>query len=105
MLSNRESARRSRKRKQAHLSELEAQVILVYIDKSMVNNYLMFISILQNAQVAQLRVENSALLTRFSEMNQKFSEAAVNNRILKADVETMRARVSERCKNDTIVSP
>ncbi|XP_020267765.1 light-inducible protein CPRF2-like isoform X2 [Asparagus officinalis] len=69
MLSNRESARRSRRRKQAHLSELEAQV-------------------------SQLRVENSALLKRLTDINQKYNEASVDNRILKADVETLRAKVS-----------
>ncbi|ONK64700.1 uncharacterized protein A4U43_C07F28970 [Asparagus officinalis] len=68
MLSNRESARRSRRRKQAHLSELEAQV-------------------------SQLRVENSALLKRLTDINQKYNEASVDNRILKADVETLRAKL------------
>ncbi|OVA20845.1 Basic-leucine zipper domain [Macleaya cordata] len=68
MLSNRESARRSRRRKQAHLSELEAQV-------------------------AHLRLENSSLLKRLTDVNQKYNEAAVDNRILKADVETVRAKV------------
>ncbi|XP_031474005.1 light-inducible protein CPRF2-like [Nymphaea colorata] len=68
MLSNRESARRSRRRKQAHLSELETQV-------------------------AQLRVENSSLLKRLTDISQKYNEASVDNRILKADVETLRAKV------------
>ncbi|ONK67451.1 uncharacterized protein A4U43_C05F200 [Asparagus officinalis] len=71
MLSNRESARRSRRRKQAHLSELEAQV-------------------------SQLRVENSALLKRLTDINQKYNEASVDNRILKADVETLRAKILTR---------
>ncbi|XP_020682200.2 light-inducible protein CPRF2 isoform X2 [Dendrobium catenatum] len=69
MLSNRESARRSRRRKQAHLSELETQV-------------------------SQLRVENSTLMKRLTDVNQKYNEAAVDNRILKADVETLRAKVT-----------
>ncbi|TYK10181.1 light-inducible protein CPRF2-like [Cucumis melo var. makuwa] len=68
MLSNRESARRSRKRKQAHLTELETKV-------------------------AELRLENSTLLKRFSDISQKYNEAAVNNRVLKADLETLRAKV------------
>lgn len=46
-------------------------------------------------QVAQLRVENSSLLRRLADVNQKFNEAAVDNRVLKADVETLRAKV--RC--------
>ncbi|KAK1295963.1 Light-inducible protein CPRF2 [Acorus calamus] len=75
MLSNRESARRSRRRKQAHLSELEAQV-------------------------AQLRVENSSLLTRLTDINQKYSDASVDNRVLKADVETLRAKV--KMAEDTV---
>ena len=44
-------------------------------------------------QVAQLRVENSSLLRRLADVNQKFNEAAVDNRVLKADVETLRAKV------------
>ncbi|XP_073115947.1 bZIP transcription factor RISBZ2 isoform X4 [Elaeis guineensis] len=72
MLSNRESARRSRRRKQAHLSELEAQV-------------------------SQLRVENSSLLKRFTDINQKYNDAAVDNRVLKADVETLRAKARGIC--------
>ncbi|KAL5712428.1 hypothetical protein ACHQM5_014603 [Ranunculus cassubicifolius] len=83
MLSNRESARRSRKRKQAHLTELETQV-------------------------SQLRVENSSLLKRLTDINQKYTEAAVDNRVLKADVETLRAKVKmaeETVKRVTGLSP
>ncbi|XP_012490636.1 basic leucine zipper 25 isoform X1 [Gossypium raimondii] len=68
MRSNRESARRSRRRKQAQLNELEAQV-------------------------GQLRVEHSTLLKRLTNMNHKYDEAAVDNRIMKADIETLRAKV------------
>lgn len=68
MQSNRESARRSRRRKQAHLNDLEIQV-------------------------AQLRVENSSLFNRFTEINQKYNEASVDNRVLKSDVEALRAKV------------
>lgn len=68
MLSNRESARRSRRRKQAHLTELETQV-------------------------AQLKVENSSLLKRLTNVSQKYNEASVDNRVLTADVETLRAKV------------
>ncbi|ESQ32317.1 hypothetical protein EUTSA_v10004611mg [Eutrema salsugineum] len=68
MLSNRESARRSRRRKQAHLSELETQV-------------------------SQLRVENSKLMKGLTEVTQTFNDAAVENRVLKANIETLRAKV------------
>ncbi|XP_042036843.1 light-inducible protein CPRF2-like [Salvia splendens] len=68
MISNRESARRSRRRKQAHMSERETQV-------------------------SQLRVENATLVKRFTDINQKYNESAVDNRVLKADVETLRAKV------------
>ncbi|KAM1353996.1 hypothetical protein FF1_033580 [Malus domestica] len=68
MLSNRESARRSRRRKQAHLTELEEQA-------------------------SQLRVENSSLMKRLTDADKKYNEAAVDNRVLKADIETLRAKV------------
>ncbi|KAL0685847.1 hypothetical protein Bca4012_052695 [Brassica carinata] len=69
MLSNRESARRSRRRKQAHLSELETQV-------------------------SQLRVENSNLMKGLTDVTQTFNDAAVEKRVLKANIETLRAKVS-----------
>ncbi|XP_039043557.1 light-inducible protein CPRF2-like isoform X1 [Hibiscus syriacus] len=83
MRSNRESARRSRRRKQAHMNELEAQV-------------------------AQLRVEHSTLLKNLTDMNHKYDEAAVDNRILKADIETLRAKVKmaeETVKRVTGINP
>ncbi|KAK4476688.1 hypothetical protein RD792_015848 [Penstemon davidsonii] len=83
MLSNRESARRSRRRKQAHLTELETQV-------------------------SQLRVDNSSLLKRFTDISHKYNEAAVDNRVLKADVETLRAKVKmaeETVKRVTGLNP
>ncbi|NP_001312947.1 light-inducible protein CPRF2-like [Nicotiana tabacum] len=83
MLSNRESARRSRRRKQAHLTELETQV-------------------------SQLRVENSSLLKRLTDISQKYNEAAVDNRVLKADVETLRTKVKmaeETVKRVTGLNP
>ncbi|PIN26585.1 hypothetical protein CDL12_00652 [Handroanthus impetiginosus] len=83
MLSNRESARRSRRRKQAHLTELETQV-------------------------SQLRVENSSLLKRLTDISNKYNESAVDNRVLKADVETLRAKVKmaeETVKRVTGLNP
>ncbi|TYG95719.1 hypothetical protein ES288_A11G290700v1 [Gossypium darwinii] len=83
MLSNRESARRSRRRKQAHLTELESQV-------------------------SQLRVENADLLKSLTDISQRYNEAAVNNRILKADVETLKAKVKmaeEAVKRTTGLNP
>ncbi|KAL8166643.1 hypothetical protein V2J09_008142 [Rumex salicifolius] len=68
MLSNRESARRSRSRKQKHVNELQTQV-------------------------SGLKGENSSLINRFTDISQKYNESAVDNRVLKADVETLRAKV------------
>ncbi|CAJ2628536.1 unnamed protein product [Trifolium pratense] len=83
MLSNRESARRSRRRKQAHLTELETQV-------------------------SQLRGENSSLVKRLTDVSQKYTDSAVDNRVLKADVETLRAKVKmaeETVKRITGLNP
>ncbi|XP_019056989.1 PREDICTED: basic leucine zipper 25-like [Tarenaya hassleriana] len=83
MLSNRESARRSRRRKQEQMNELETQV-------------------------GQLRGEHSTLLKRLSDMNNKYDTAAVDNRILKADIETLRTKVKmaeEMVKRVTGMNP
>ncbi|XP_010038789.2 light-inducible protein CPRF2 isoform X1 [Eucalyptus grandis] len=83
MQSNRESARRSRRRKQEHMSELENQV-------------------------GQLKVEHTGLLKRLTDMNQKYDVASVDNRILKADIETLRAKVKmaeETVKRVTGINP
>ncbi|CAI9115768.1 OLC1v1016760C1 [Oldenlandia corymbosa var. corymbosa] len=68
MVSNRESARRSRRRKQAHLAELEQQV-------------------------EQLRGENGSLFKQLTDATQQYKDAATNNRVLKSDVEALRAKV------------
>ncbi|GJN10089.1 hypothetical protein PR202_ga28152 [Eleusine coracana subsp. coracana] len=73
--SNRESARRSRTRKAARMKDLEDQV-------------------------AHLRVENSALLTRLDGINQKYKASAIDNRILRAGMETLRTKV--KMAEDTI---
>ncbi|KAF2325280.1 hypothetical protein GH714_026096 [Hevea brasiliensis] len=67
MQSNRESARRSRRRKQAQLNELEAQV-------------------------GHLRDERTSLLTRLTDINKKCDDASVDNRILNANIETLRTK-------------
>ncbi|CAK9141716.1 unnamed protein product [Ilex paraguariensis] len=68
MVSNRESARRSRRRKQAHLADLEQQV-------------------------DQLRGENSSLFKQLTDATQQCKDANMNNRVLKSDVEALRAKV------------
>ncbi|KAJ9184179.1 hypothetical protein P3X46_007945 [Hevea brasiliensis] len=68
MVSNRESARRSRKRKQAHLQELESQV-------------------------DELSGENASLYKQLSDATQQYRGANTNNRVLKSDVEALRAKV------------
>ncbi|KAK7384883.1 hypothetical protein VNO78_30586 [Psophocarpus tetragonolobus] len=66
--SNRESARRSRKRKQAHLADLEWQV-------------------------ERLRLENANLFKQLTDASQQYRDADTNNRVLKSDVEALRAKV------------
>ncbi|PIN15938.1 hypothetical protein CDL12_11417 [Handroanthus impetiginosus] len=68
MVSNRESARRSRRRKQAHLADLEQQV-------------------------DQLRGDNASLFKQLADASQQFKDATTNNRVLKSDVEALRAKV------------
>ncbi|XP_062229482.1 bZIP transcription factor RISBZ5-like isoform X2 [Phragmites australis] len=68
MVSNRESARRSRSRKQSQLAELESQV-------------------------EQLKGENATVFRQLAEANQQFTTAVTDNRILKSDVEALRVKV------------
>lgn len=44
-------------------------------------------------QVAHLQAENSSLSNRLNEIGRKYNEAAVDNRVLKSDVEALRAKV------------
>ncbi|KAJ0867784.1 putative transcription factor bZIP family [Helianthus annuus] len=67
MVSNRESPRRSRKRKQAHLTDLEQQVEL-------------------------LRGEYSDLFKQLTSASHQFKDASTNNRVLKSEVEALRAK-------------
>ncbi|KAF8036699.1 hypothetical protein BT93_C2418 [Corymbia citriodora subsp. variegata] len=66
--SNRESAKKSRKRKQAQLADLEVQVEL-------------------------LRGENSTLFKQLLDATQYYRHADTNNRVLKSGVEALRAKV------------
>ncbi|KAJ8548102.1 hypothetical protein K7X08_021338 [Anisodus acutangulus] len=66
--SNRESARRSRRRKQAHLADLENQV-------------------------DQFRGKNESLFKQLADAAQQYKDALTNNRVLKSDVEALRAKV------------
>ncbi|KAF5774288.1 putative transcription factor bZIP family [Helianthus annuus] len=68
MVSNRESARRSRRRKQAHLTDLEQQV-------------------------EKLRAEYSVLFKQLTTATHQYNDASTNNRVLKSDVEALRAKV------------
>ncbi|GER39758.1 basic-leucine zipper transcription factor family protein [Striga asiatica] len=68
MESNRKSARRSRQRKQAQLTELEQQA-------------------------EQLKRENASLFKQLANASQQLKDATTNHRVLKSDVEALRAKV------------
>lgn len=68
MISNRESARRSRMKKQRHLDDL-------------------------NSQLAQLRKENNEIITRFNVTTQEFLKIESENSILRAQVAELSHRL------------
>ncbi|GAA0154955.1 basic leucine zipper transcription factor [Lithospermum erythrorhizon] len=91
-LSNRISAQRSRKRKQNHQTELETQIYRVFP----VHTYNVLdcpIPLKDFHDVGVSLYEHSLLLKRLSVSSQNYNDAAVDNRVLKADVETLRAKV------------
>lgn len=45
------------------------------------------------SQVEKLKVENATLYKQFTDASQHFREADTNNRVLKSDVEALRAKV------------
>ncbi|KAK3285757.1 hypothetical protein CYMTET_6650 [Cymbomonas tetramitiformis] len=69
MLSNRESARRSRRRKQTHLGELETQV-------------------------ATLKLENNSLQVRLKDAEQQYRAISVENRSLKEGLDVLRQQIA-----------
>ena len=69
MLSNRESARRSRRRKQAHLGELQAQV-------------------------GQLQQENQDLLKKLHSLHLSFNEVMRRNQVVKETMAILRAQIA-----------
>ncbi|MCO5567567.1 hypothetical protein L7F22_021261 [Adiantum nelumboides] len=77
MLSNRESARRSRLRKQQHLDELRSHV-------------------------AQLRVQNSQMLSSFSLTSKHYAQVAEENRILRSEAINLSQRL--QTLHDAMVS-
>jgi hypothetical protein len=61
--------------------------------------------LLMSFQVSQLRLENTTIMKRVTEITLKFQEAAVENRVLKADVATLQAKVIDFlpwCNSDSI---
>ncbi|KAL6623479.1 hypothetical protein ACP70R_033358 [Stipagrostis hirtigluma subsp. patula] len=77
MLSNRESARRSRKRKQAHLDNIESQI-------------------------SRLTTENASLVKQLADMTKKYEDATLDNKNLIVDVETMRIKVDVNIAEEAV---
>lgn len=62
-------------------------------------------SYIKIAQVDQLRGENSSLYKQLTEISQQCESAAINNRVLKSDVEALRATVWFTIKHLSLVLP
>ncbi|OAY69474.1 Basic leucine zipper 9 [Ananas comosus] len=92
MVSNRESARRSRKRKQAHLADLETQLCQNSRRNLKVPLH-MRIHLSLFYQVDRLRGDNASLYKQLTDANHQFTDSVTENRILKSDVEALRVKV------------
>lgn len=81
MLSNRESARRSRMRKQKHLDELMAQVTQLRKE----NNQILTSLNLTSEQYLNIESENSILRAQMEELNHRFQSLTEINHYLTAN--------------------
>jgi uncharacterized protein YhaN len=51
----------------------------------------------ESIQVSLLRVENNSLMRRLAEVSERYTNVAVDNRVLKANVETLETKVCHTC--------
>jgi hypothetical protein len=51
----------------------------------------------ESIQVSLLRVENNSLMRRLAEVSERYTNVVVDNRVLKANVETLETKVCHTC--------
>jgi hypothetical protein len=51
----------------------------------------------ESIQVSLLRVENNSLMRHLAEVSERYTNVAIDNRVLKANVETLETKVCHTC--------